>query len=195
MPCLLVGAELSSSSRRTSSMAHWRALQHLSSISEGRAPSPRLDLGPIPPDRSSGGTSPADGSFRRPTLFSSGARRRLRALESDRRHRRIRLYRSRTLVISVPFRPKRPASTCGIRSSNPLSSTGESPNLRFLTRDPGHCRAHRQAGPVAVQPQLPPPAHLLGCRTAAGAPALRPLHDTGRWSSPQPLTLNRAGVA
>jgi hypothetical protein len=31
-------------------------------------------------------------------------------LESDRRHCRIRLHRTRTLVISVPFRPKRPAS-------------------------------------------------------------------------------------
>jgi hypothetical protein len=47
-------------------------------------------------------------------------------LESDRRHCRIRLHRSRTLFISVPFRPKRLASTSGTRSSNPLSSTGES---------------------------------------------------------------------
>ena len=47
-------------------------------------------------------------------------------LESDRRHCRIRLHQSRTLVISVPFRPKRPASTGGTRSSNPLCSSGQS---------------------------------------------------------------------
>jgi hypothetical protein len=38
----------------------------------------------------------------------------------------VRLHPSRTLVISVPFRPKRPASTSGTRSSNPLSSSKES---------------------------------------------------------------------
>src|SRR5215831_10012175 len=32
---------------------------------------------------------------------------------------------------------------------------------------------------LALQPQLPPPTHLLGGRAAARAPALRPLHDTG----------------
>jgi hypothetical protein len=53
-------------------------------------------------------------------------------LESDRRHCRIRLHRSRTLVISFPFCPKRPASTCRTRSSNPLSSSGESANPRSL---------------------------------------------------------------
>jgi hypothetical protein len=47
-------------------------------------------------------------------------------LESDRRHCRIRLHRSRTLVISFPFRPKRPTSISGTRSSNPLSSSRES---------------------------------------------------------------------
>jgi hypothetical protein len=51
-------------------------------------------------------------------------------LESDRLIARIRLYRSRTLIISVPFRPKRPASTGGTRSSNPLSSSRQSVSRR-----------------------------------------------------------------
>jgi hypothetical protein len=95
----------------------------------------------VPPDRSSGGTYPANNRSDAPKLFSSGARRQLRALESNRRHCRIRLHRSRTLVISVPFRRKRPASTqvgLGVRirfppagslrthGSNPAPSSGES---------------------------------------------------------------------
>jgi hypothetical protein len=39
----------------------------------------------VPPDRSNGGTSPADVRFDAPTLFSSGARRRLRATRIHRR--------------------------------------------------------------------------------------------------------------
>jgi hypothetical protein len=59
-------------------------------------------------------------------LHCGGVGRDRRSPESDRRHCRIRLHRSRTLVISVPFRLRRPASTSGTRSSNPLSSSGES---------------------------------------------------------------------
>jgi hypothetical protein len=33
---------------------------------------------------------------------------------------------------------------------------------------------------LALQPQLPPPTNLLGCRAAARAPALRPLRDWQR---------------
>jgi hypothetical protein len=74
-------------------------------------------------------------------------------LESDRRHSRIRLHRSRTLVISVPFRLKRPASTSGTRSSNPLSSSGESDVLRGTAeqfQDSVKEQADRWSAPVAV---------------------------------------------
>jgi hypothetical protein len=37
----------------------------------------------------------------------------------------------------------------------------------------------QQPRALALEPQLSPPAHLFGCRAAARAPALRPLHDTG----------------
>jgi hypothetical protein len=70
-------------------------------------------------------------------------------LESDRRHCRIRLHRSRTLVISVPFRPKRPPSTSGTRSSNPLSSSRESANSRSLMK------AHAEDVDVLLCPPMP----------------------------------------
>jgi hypothetical protein len=81
-------------------------------------------------------------------------------LESDRRHCRIRLHRSRTVVISFPFRPKRPASTSGTRSSNPLSSSSESisaVNRQALPEKPAVLRRSarargREKGPARRDP-------------------------------------------
>ena len=92
----------------------------------------------VPPDRSSGGTYPADVRSDAPTLFSSGARRRL-PLESDRRPLPDPATSFANSRYFRPVRPKRPASTSGTRSSNPLSSSRQSVsavNRRPLPEEP-----------------------------------------------------------
>jgi hypothetical protein len=83
----------------------------------------------VPPDRSSRGTYPADVRSDAPTLFSSGARRRL-PLESDRRPLPDPATSFANSRYFRPVHPKKPASTSGTRSSNPLSSSGESETNR-----------------------------------------------------------------
>jgi hypothetical protein len=83
-----VAARISAKCRQTS-MKHFR----LAAGGTGSEPS-------VPPDRSSGGTSPADNRSDPPTLSSSGARDGFVPLE---------------LSYFRPVRPERPASTCGTR--------------------------------------------------------------------------------
>jgi hypothetical protein len=119
----------------------------------------------VPPDRSSGGTSPADNRSDPPTLSSSGARDGFVPLE---------------LSYFRPVRPERPASTCGTRSSNPLSSSGESGTNRAAARqlpcrrvDGRNSKSGRDVGP-----RLGPTLSLLR-RMGVGGRALA-VGNTGR---------------
>jgi hypothetical protein len=86
-------------------------------------------------------------------------------LESDRRHCRIRLHRSRTLVISVPFRPRRPASQVGpgVRIRFPPAGS------RVRTRFPGSGLA-----PTHRTPRRPrAAARAAASSVASGMPSSR----------------------